>query len=151
VFTAAVSCRLENFVPDIHLESRLNADLIYRCKKTFEISGQTSSKLQLSVAQYLTNLGVSFVAEFIEPSTGYSIDLMVLNKTRESRLALEVDGPSHFFRLENGCWMPNGPTLWKRRLLASAGYQPVSLPFWEWRCCRNARERESYLKMLLDI
>jgi hypothetical protein len=146
-----VSCRLDNFIPDMRLESRLNADFMDHCKGTFETSGLKMSNFQLSVAKCLKNLDVLFTEEYIEQCTGYTVDFMLLNRRGKPCLALEVDGPSHFNRMDNGCWGPNGTTLWKQRLLLAAGFPPVGVPFWEWEKYRNAREQECYLKRLLPI
>ena len=52
-----------------------------------------------------------------ELRTGYSLDLALPS----SRVAIEVDGPSHFLLPDSrGVRKPNGPTLLKRRLLAAA-------------------------------
>ena len=64
-----------------------------------------------------------------ELRTGYSLDLALPS----SRVAVEVDGPSHFLLPDSrGVRKPNGPTLLKRRLLAAAGWRVISVPFYEW-------------------
>ena len=47
----------------------------------------------------------------------------------QSRLAIEVDGPSHFLHASQ---VPRGETLMKRRHLASQGLLVVPVPYWEW-------------------
>ena len=70
-----------------------------------------------------------FEEEHLEPRTGYSLDLALPS----SRVAVEVDGPSHFLLPDGrGVRKPNGPTLLKRRLLRAAGWRVISVPFYEW-------------------
>ena len=44
---------------------------------------------------------------------------------------------------------PTGATLLKRRHLELLGHALVSVPYWEWDRCKEAREREQYLKSKL--
>ena len=55
---------------------------------------------------------------------GYSLDLVI--DWHGERLAIEVDGPSHFSGRE-----PTGATLLKRRQLKHLGWRLVSVPYWE--------------------
>jgi len=74
----------------------------------------TISRLQRSVAIALAAVQHGFEEEHLEPRTGYSLDLALPS----SRVAIEVDGPSHFLLPDGrGVRKPNGPTLLKRRLL----------------------------------
>ena len=68
-----------------------------------------------------------FEEEHIDERTGYSLDLALASE----RVAVEVDGPSHFLG-PDGRGPPNGQTLLKRRLLRAAGWRLVSVPFYEW-------------------
>ena len=84
-----------------------------------------------------------FEEEHLEPRTGYSLDLALPS----SRVAVEVDGPSHFLLPDGrGVRRPNGPTLLKRRLLAAAGWRVISVPFYEWDGFATAKERQTYLQ-----
>ena len=56
--------------------------------------------------------------------------------------AVEFDGPSHFLTSR----APTGATLLKRRHLELLGHALVSVPYWEWEACREAGEREKYLR-----
>ena len=105
----------------------------------------TISRLQRSVTDSLATVKPRFEEEYLEPRTGYSLDLALPS----SRLAVEVDGPSHFL-LPGGLGVrrPNGPTLLKRRLLA-AGWRVISVPFYEWDGFATAKERQTYLQGLL--
>ncbi|EOD10433.1 hypothetical protein EMIHUDRAFT_215635 [Emiliania huxleyi CCMP1516] len=103
-------------------------------------------RLQRSVAAALAAVRHGFEEEHLEPRTGYSLDLALPS----SRIAIEVDGPSHFL-LPNGLGVrqPNGPTLLKRRFLAAAGWRVISVPFYEWDGFARANERQTYLQKLL--
>ena len=64
-----------------------------------------------------------------------------------SRVAIEVDGPSHFLLPDGrGVRKPTGPTLLKRRLLAAAGWRVISVPFYEWGRFTTANDRQTYLE-----
>ena len=106
----------------------------------------TISRLQRSVAAALAAVQHGFEEEHLEPRTGYSLDLALPS----SRVAVEVDGPSHFLLPDGrGVRKPNGPTLLKRRLLAAAGWRVISVPFYEWNGFATASERHTYLQRLL--
>ena len=88
----------------------------------------TISRLQRSVADSLATVKPRFEEEYLEPRTGYSLDLALPS----SRVAIEVDGPFHFLLPDDrGVRKPNGPTLLKRRLLAAAGWRVISVHFYE--------------------
>jgi len=122
------------------------AALMARCDAAFRASEVTVSRLQTQVAETLVSLGAS-VQEEVVLEEGYSLDLVV--NWRGERLAVEVDGPSHFVGRE-----PTGATLLKRRQLEHFGWRLVSVPYWEWNELRDkAKEREqwaAYLSTLLD-
>ncbi|EOD36009.1 hypothetical protein EMIHUDRAFT_226842 [Emiliania huxleyi CCMP1516] len=102
------------------------------------------SGLQRSVADALAAVrGPGFEEEYVEPRTSYSLDLALPS----SRIAIEVDGPSHFLLPDGwGVRKPNGPTLLKRRLLAAAGWRVISVPFYEWGRFTTANDRQTYLE-----
>jgi hypothetical protein len=68
------------------------------------------------------------------------------------RIAVEVDGPTHFFTYPSR--EPTGTTLFKRRLLVLAVQRGevdgwVCVPYWEWDACKGESERRSYMRELL--
>ena len=87
-----------------------------------------------------------FEEEIIEQQTGYSLDLAL----RSSRIAVEVDGPSHFLRDVHGVYWPNGSTRLKQRLLRAAGWRLVSVPFFEWDPLHSHETQRNYLQRKLD-
>ncbi|EOD30188.1 hypothetical protein EMIHUDRAFT_460698 [Emiliania huxleyi CCMP1516] len=101
------------------------------------------SELQRSVAAALAAVQHGFEEEHLEPCTGYSLDLALPS----SRIAIEVDGPSHFLRPDSqGVRAPSGTTMLKRRLLAAAGWRVISVPFYDWDRLNTADERQAYLE-----
>ena len=101
------------------------------------------SGLQRSVADALAAVRSGFEEEHLEPRTGYSLDLALPS----SRVAVEVDGPSHFLLPDGrGVRKPNGPTLLKRRLLRAAGWRVISVPFYEWDGFATANGQQTYLE-----
>jgi hypothetical protein len=68
-------------------------------------------------------------------------------------IAVEVDGPSHFF--SNLKQEPTGTTVFKRRLLDLAVQRGevggwVSVPYWEWKLRKTKRARQELLQQLLE-
>jgi len=123
------------------------AALLGRCDAAFRSEEVQPSRLQRQVAESLASLGAS-VQEEVVLEEGYSLDVVV--DWRGERLAIEVDGPSHFVGRE-----PTGATLLKRRQLKHFGWRLVSVPYWEWGELAHrdkAKEREqrvAYLSALL--
>jgi hypothetical protein len=58
------------------------------------------------------------------------------------RLAIEVEGPSHFVQPN---FTLSGSTLFRNRALAARGYALVSIPYWEWGNLRGADQKQQYL------
>lgn len=81
-------------------------------------------------------LGVEHEMEALTADGLFSIDIAM----RTERVALEVDGPSHFLR---GTLAPTGPTLARDRLLAARGWRVISLPYFEWDACRGDRRHQA--------
>jgi len=123
------------------------AALLARCGASFRASEAQPSRLQRLVAEMLVAQGAS-VQEEVVLEEGYSLDLVV--HWRGERLAVEVDGPSHFVGRE-----PNGATLLKRRQLKHFGWRLVSVPYLEWNDqdhrekSKEREQRAAYLASLL--
>ena len=73
---------------------------------------------------------------------GYSLDAVVSHGGRE--VAVEVDGPSHFFGQQ-----PTGATMLKRRQLRAAGWALLPVPYWEWSALTSATAKREYLRTAL--
>lgn len=61
-------------------------------------------------------------------------------------IAIEVDGPSHFY---SNSTKYTAYTKLKHRILTRMGYKVLHVPFFEWRRLRGAREREEYMRAKL--
>jgi len=84
----------------------------------------------------------------LDETTGYSLELAL----RSARVAVEVDGPSHFLLCHDGSdeHLPNGKTLLKRRLLKAAGWRLVSVPFHDWDALLGREKQCRYLSRRLS-
>jgi len=123
-------------------EQLLESSALQRCRDAMVASRTTSSLLQRDVGQKLSKLETGWEEEFLEPTTGYALDLALPAQRR----AVEVDGPSHFLLLDRrGERAPNGSTWLKRRLLASAGWRVVAVPYYEWDALVGAEAQQRYL------
>ncbi|EOD25854.1 hypothetical protein EMIHUDRAFT_206042 [Emiliania huxleyi CCMP1516] len=101
-------------------------------REAMQMNVARPSGLQRSVSDALSAVRSGFEEEHLEPRTGYSLDLALPS----SRIAIEVDGPSHFLLPDSqGVRAPNGPTKLKRRLLAAAGWRaPATVSTLEREC-----------------
>ena len=108
------------------------AALLARCAAAFrDVEEVTISRLQSQVAETVASFGMP-VQEEVVVAEGYSLD-MVVECGGGRRIAIEVDGPSHFVGRD-----PTGSTLLKRRQLQHLGWRLVSVPYWEWDALRHA-------------
>lgn len=103
------------------------------------------ARLRRSIGTALAAFYPGFEEEVIEEQTGYSLDLAL----RSARLAIEVDGPSHYLRDPSDERVPNGPTLLKRWLLKASGWRVASVPFYEWDALAGPCDQRAYLERLL--
>jgi hypothetical protein len=71
----------------------------------------------------------------------FSIDILAVT-TAGVRLAVEVDGPSHFVSPGNRV---NGPTRYRQRALKARGYIVISIPGWEWGQLKGHKQQQEYL------
>ena len=126
-------CELELRLPEAQL---LPPALRERCRDalravasgTAEMAAAPASRLQQSVGRALGRLGVSAAAEHAL-AEGYSVDFALVDE----RVAIEVDGPSHFALSGDGAGRrPVGKTVIKRRQLAALGWRLVSVTAADW-------------------
>jgi hypothetical protein len=99
-------------------------DFLQRCRVAFTASDARTSSFQRQVGSTLPSLGL-YPQEEVLTEEGYSLDFVV--EWRGQRVAIEVDGPSHFVGRK-----PTGATMLKRRQLRHLGWHLVSVPYWEW-------------------
>ena len=131
----------------------LRADMRERCRQAFSSEDVSPSQFQRKVAVALQDLDLG-VSEEVRTSAGYSIDVVV-TMAKGHKVAVEVDGPSHFVGASQ---TPNGATLLKRRQLRAAGWALLPVPYWEWDALNvpgNAEEqrlrRREYLTRKLSL
>jgi acetyl esterase/lipase len=99
-----------------------------------------SSQLHDGVSACLTRMGVAHANERWCERAERSIDIVIEGATR---VALEVDGPSHF--LQDG--RPNGSTLLRNRMLAANGWRVVVVNYRAWF---QQKTQDVYLRGLLE-
>ena len=106
----------------------LPPELSQRCRTAFSSKEGVPSRLQLAVVASLQAMGLA-PREEVRTEQGYSLDAVVVYGERE--VAIEVDGPTHFFGRMRGR-SPTGGTALKRRQLRAAGWALLPVPHWEW-------------------
>ena len=146
----------------------------------------STSKIQRSVGAAFGRIGYDLVEEYVismqELATVYGVHVAELPMEilsidcadPERRIAIEVDGPSHFISSIDGSivasgymkningkldyqfgWdgtrqSPNGTTALKKRLLESLGWSVINVPFWEWYSLGGDEDGEcAYCESLL--
>ena len=72
-------------------------------------------------------------------------------KVNGNRVAVEVDGPSHF--ISRRTREPTGSTILKRRQVPKLdGIPVVSVPYWEWdELKEDSNKKQEYLHSLLSF
>ena len=93
------------------------------------------------VCKCLTSLGRSYTSE--DCSSGYAVDIAI----PESRIAIEVDGPTHFTR---NTLMPLGATAMKHRHLRKLGWKVLSVSYATWYELEDRAEKCRYLREALS-
>ena len=119
---------------------------------TFELAWQgqkqepkKSSHFHREVSRVLTSMDVAH-----ENEASDDVDICVhASKQRGSRVAMEVDGPSHF--TSNKPRRLNGASILKTRVLRARGWgRVVRVSYYEWSDLGNATEaKRQYLRGLL--
>ena len=111
-----------------------------KCGNTFFSASYSGSKLQDEVVGELKAAGLDLDEEVLLGS-GYRIDALV--KVGDGRrVAVEVDGPSHFIQQ----W-PTGSTTLKHRQVARLDrIEVVSVPYWVWNESENSETKQLYLR-----
>jgi hypothetical protein len=71
----------------------------------------------------------------------FSIDIAATT-TSGVKVAIEVDGPTHFIQPQQ---RSGGPTLCRNRALAARGYVVISIPYLDWDALRGAEQKQQYL------
>ena len=93
----------------------------------------------------LTQMGWNHIVEH-ETAEGFSLDLA----QPEAKLAVEVDGPSHFLKdSASDKYVINGATRFKARLLRSVGWTVVHIAFFDWGQ-KSELERRQFLAEKLN-
>ena len=110
------------------LWSGLPQPLRQACRNAFVDKEVQPSQLQSYVVHEIRSRGVTVEEEHRCEASGYSIDGLATLKDGR-RVAVEVDGPSHFLGSSH---QPTGATLLKRRQLRYFEWHLESVLYWEW-------------------
>ena len=115
------------------------------CLQAFTALPTHESLLQHQVEASLRRSGSDIVQEYRDARSGYSIDILVQQRSAagSTAWAVEVDGPFHFLRDGR---TPSGNTLLKRKQLGQLGYTVVPVPFWEWQGLKGDAATQRYLQ-----
>ncbi|KEH18932.1 putative RAP domain-containing protein [Medicago truncatula] len=126
-----------------HLQLSLCGELedkVSSAGKTKRFNQKITSSFQKEVGHLLVSTGLEWVKEYVVD--GYTLDAVTVDK----KLALEIDGPTHFSR---NTGVPLGHTILKRRYITAAGWKLVSLSYQEWEELQGGSEQVEYLREIL--
>ena len=111
------------------------------------------SELQKDVLRVLSEeMGLKCHPEWMTPDGNFSVDIMAElpgDGGRITRVAVEVDGPSHF--TSTTPYKALGATRLKRRLLEARVDHVVSVPFYEWNEAAKSDDASAKKKLLERI
>lgn len=127
-----------------HLDLCLKGELeekICNAGRTKRFNQKVTSSFQKEVARLLVSTGLDWVREYAVD--GYTLDAVVV----DSRVALEIDGPTHFSRNSG---IPLGHTMLKRRYITAAGWRLISVPYQEWEELQGGFEQLEYLRGIIE-
>lgn len=126
-----------------HLQLSLCGELedkVSSAGKTKRFNQKITSSFQKEVGHLLVSTGLEWVKEYVVD--GYTLDAVTVDK----KLALEIDGPTHFSR---NTGVPLGHTILKRRYITAADWKLVSLSYQEWEELQGGSEQVEYLREIL--
>jgi hypothetical protein len=112
-----------------------------------ESAAHPTSRFQLNVFEILRQLPIDWqqppqLEQLCQPDGVHSIDI-IATRADGVRLAVEVDGPTHFRRPPDNGLM--GPTLFRNRALAARGYKVVSVPYFIWWAFTTNEQKQRWL------
>lgn len=102
--------------------------------------------LWLKGAVFLQDMGTKPVQEYLTPDGIYSIDIALFVRGG-TRVAIEVDGPSHFATNDQEHVL--GDTVARRRVLVACGWVVISVPFYVWQRMPSTTARAAWLQRML--
>ena len=142
--TAGRGTNMDGLVADV---ARAPAGFTGLLRRSLADAEASPSRAQEEVADSLEALGLEVVHELVIPD-GLSVDVAL--KPLRWRVAVEFDGPRHYFRNEKR--LPTGRTNFKVRLLRALGWRVLHVPYFDWARLPDEAARQTYLKTgLADI
>jgi hypothetical protein len=132
------------------------------CRRVWQASVAASAAAEPSLLQrevfaalqQLPGWQVPPQQEVVTADGNFSIDIAAVTAAGV-KLAVEVDGPTHFVNRGNTVDGPtqytvDGPTQYRNRTLAARGYTVVSIPFRDWGDLKGDQARLHYLQSKLQ-
>jgi hypothetical protein len=137
----------------------LTPEFITQCRQTMQ-SSRIVSDLSAEVSQCLTEIGFVHDCEVVPDDkvtlpAGAANMLAIDFANRESKLAVELDGPSHFLKhlaapqseddWHRVDWTENGPTRAKRRYLQQLGWTVINLNYRDYQQAKRENGVQDWL------
>ena len=121
-------------------------------KQLASISSSPQSSLEREVAACLDRLGIAYDVEALTEDGMHRIDMLVrgrIDDGGERLLAIECDGPVHFFRASDGTYRIDGSTYARNCDLRKLGLDVLCVACHEWTHLKRD-ERDAYLSRELQ-
>ena len=157
VFQAALSVQGKYNIP---LEDLLPPELRHEAAAAWNDRGSSlqTSFLQRYVAAAVTSAGLPCELEYCPPGSNVVIDVAIFmprnsddndssKRVPNTKIALEVDGPSHF--ATNVLDHPLGAMKLRNSLLQSSGWRVVTVPYFEWEMVKP-KDRVKYIESKIN-
>ncbi|CAG9465764.1 unnamed protein product [Pedinophyceae sp. YPF-701] len=129
--------RTRNMLGFLYSQGELAVNATEEWERGKRCEPRVVSAFQRDVYLTLQDLGVACELEYADAE--YTMDIAIPAK----RVAIEVDGPSHFC---TNTRTPTGPTLMKRRLLRALGWSLVPVTIYEWQRLRSDKAKRRWLQ-----
>ena len=130
--------------PDLDFSMSASLQSFRSAHARFEVS---PSQLQCDVSSMLKQMGWVHTLEY-ETAEGFSLDLA----QPESKLAVEIDGPSHYLKdLSRGESIVNGATRFRTRQLRSFGWTVAHISFLDWDNKSESERRQLVAAKLAEL
>eukprot|EP00899_Mesostigma_viride_P019703 jgi/Mesvir1/27734/Mv07429-RA.1 len=132
--------------PRDHARDRYCAALLQKWQgtptKDKKQPGPSSSDFHVEVSRVLQDMGIDH-----ENEASYFNGLLYIDILVNGIVAVEVDGPSHFY-LDSGA--TTAATQFKWRLLERGGFKVASIPYFHWITLKGRDDKKEYLRHKLQ-
>lgn len=137
LYQAHLSCVLEApFGDTVRLPLALETDFhnsVLKLTREISEAHNATSTMHRQVSRILLGMGINHQNELLLPDTGYVVDIALT----DSRVAIEVQGPTHYGKGGQHRKLEAG-TCMKNRHLRALDWTVINVPWWDYAAAREA-------------